>query len=149
MASLLATWGVLIPTKVMEGRPLTGVSKRLLFLGVGGVLGLFALLTGDTEAGLPVVAALGLAFAAPNWWNMTSRDRPKRFSLWPVIVSGVIVALLSGLFGRALRAESLSVAWLTIVPIAAIIAQLVSPWNREAAAYSLAARRAGRSRIPA
>lgn len=144
LLTILAAWSVLVAGKVMEGRSWKGLAKRLPFLAVGLVLGVFGLALGDSDrlgpiTGLPTLAALALCFFAPDWRKMTARDRRKRFRLGPVVSSAVAPIVLMVVFGRGLPPKTF--AWLALVPSVAIIAQFVSPWDRQAAAYALAARR--------
>lgn len=157
--TLLGTWGVLGASKHWEGKPASGVSRRVGMFGLGAGLGLvsgflaeWAYLGGppgwplsgppnhtvfvgmmplSSPGALPVNLAIffGLSFAALRLWKLSARDRKSRFRFWPVAVSGLVASLV-GLFVPAPQ------AWgLFSVAIIAILVQLVSPWSAESAAY--------------
>jgi serine/threonine protein kinase len=165
---LLAVWGVLGLNKAWESRNVDTRARRLAGFGIGagvgsalvglaqwahldlGPLGDLAQPRPDlvryigpiANSGLPgyleMAAYFGLAFGLIGWWKLTGRDRKSRFRVWPVLTSGLVAFVLS-----ALCPEPLPAVWGPPVVIAsAVITQLVSPWNRQAAAYALWARKA-------
>jgi hypothetical protein len=83
------------------------------------------------EAGarkVPVVASyfsfFGLAFFVLRWWKLADRRRPQRFSIWAVIAAGFWAVVLSWI-GPGSQA---SLGVVTVV-MAAVIVQMVSPWE--------------------
>ena len=151
--SLLATWGVLVPAKMLEGRADT-FTKRALFVGTGALVGVGASAlavafdvgpwpgqpfasSGNflTTTGAFYFAALS---AAGGWWNLSPRDRKARFRIWPLVRTGAAGALLVPVVALP-PAYGLSAALITAVAV-----QAVSPWNKQAAAYARYAARAGR-----
>ena len=75
------------------------------------------------------VTYFGVVFGMTPWLQMTSRGRRSRFRFWPVIQAGLIAWLL-GIFWPSPQPWSVMV-----VVLIAIVAQLVSPWNADAARY--------------
>lgn len=149
--TLLSTWAVLISTKLWEGRTPSWASRRGVMLFVGGLVGAFGAGLADwtrlfpsplqlTEIGpalqpwlgtaapeIAFASYFGLAFSLIGWAGMTGRDRWSRFRFGPAIQAG----LLAGVLGLAGGPRPWGI--LPIV-LAAITAQVVSPWSREAAA---------------
>jgi len=82
-----------------------------------------------TRSQLPVVACylsyFGLAFFAIRWWNLADRRRTYRFSMFSVLVAGLLGFFL--MFLCPGPQEALGVV--TLVSAAAIV-QLVSPWEK-------------------
>jgi hypothetical protein len=164
--TLLGTWSVLVPTKFWEGKPVDTRSKRLVMLALGLILGLVGVVLGSwlrlgstplferhglqnelaawseplgtrqNVVSLAFAGFFGLALALNGWWKLTSRDRPARFRFLPLILAAVI----SGAIGWILGAPPQP--WgLMVITLIAIVAQIVSPWNRAAAEYARTARR--------
>jgi hypothetical protein len=168
--TLLGVWGVLVPTKLWEGRAVSWPSRRLMMLGLGLLLGVVGAGLADwtrlfpsplhetpVPPGVrqtlgpngqawaqPLVFAsyFGLAFGLNGWWKLTSRDRWARFRFWPVLKAGAIAGLVS------LACPSPQPWGVLPIVLVAILSQVVSPWSREAAAATAAAelyrRRGGR-----
>jgi serine/threonine protein kinase len=156
--ALLGTWGVLVPSKALEGHSIEPTIKRLLFLGVGVLLGVIGLLFGQWvhlgqlplwtskdfgPAFTPVASLLdgqqeplrymsyfGLLFLANGWWKLTARDRKSRFRLWPTLVATLIGAALFPFWPYN---QPYGIA---VVALIAIVSQLVSPWSEAAATYA-------------
>jgi hypothetical protein len=84
---------------------------------------------------LPVAACylayFGLAFFALRWWKMAERRRPQRFSLYSVLAAGFWGYVLLWLWPR-----SSPPAGLVALVMAAVIVQLVSPWEEPPAPRS-------------
>jgi hypothetical protein len=82
-----------------------------------------------TRSQLPVVACylsyFGLAFFAMRWWQLADRRRPQRFSLYSVMVAGVLGFVL--MFLCPGPEEALGIV--TLVTAASIV-QIVSPWEK-------------------
>jgi hypothetical protein len=68
----------------------------------------------------------GLALFALRWWRMTDSRRPQRFSLYAVLAAGFWAYLLFYVF-RPWSEEPLGVL---VLVMAAVIVQLVSPWQQ-------------------
>jgi hypothetical protein len=159
---LLGTWGVLISTKLWEGRIVSRGTRRLVQLGIGLALGIcaFALMewgrmspapvyevpgrfltiaevpfnSTDEVGGLALAGYFGLVYAASGWWKLTARDRSSRFRFWPVI-KAVALAWLIGL----------AFPWLNpwgalVIGLIALVTQLVSPWDAQAAVVAVSQR---------
>ncbi|MCS6977409.1 MAG: serine/threonine protein kinase [Gemmatales bacterium] len=98
--------------------------------------GIFSSLLADLGQACPLPGAVfcymtffGLALAIPRWWRMTDRQRRKRFSFWPVVVTG-LGAALAALFWPETSYSGLQ-SWVVgfVVLIAtSVIVQLASPW---------------------
>jgi eukaryotic-like serine/threonine-protein kinase len=151
--SLLATWGVLIPSKLLEGRANTFM-KRIAFVGAAALVGLgswalagaldvLPLFTHPRSAGIPFEPPVAAGYFAGlsligGWWALSPRDRKARFRLWPLVRTGAAGALLVPIVAVP-PAYGISAALIT-----AIAAQAVSPWNKQAATYTRYVARAGR-----
>jgi serine/threonine protein kinase len=167
--TLLGTWGVLVPTKLWEGRNVPWPARRLLFLTIGLILGALGVglaqwtrlfpspiqqirvpgelvsWTGPQyRAGLSELSFatyFALAFGLNGWWSMTARDRSSRFRFWPAIKAGAV----AGLLGLAWPSPQ---PWAVIpIVIIAIVIQVVSPWSRAAADATAAAYRYRKQRV--
>jgi hypothetical protein len=163
LITLLGTWGVLVPTKLWEGRSVSWPSRRLQQAAIGLALGALGVglaqwirlfpspvqqvdvprevvsMTGAAlrpDLGLAAFAGyFALVFGLNGWWKLTGRDRPSRFRFWPVMKAGAV----AGLLGLAWPSPQ---PWAVIpVVLIAVVSQVVSPWSREAAAAALAACR--------
>jgi eukaryotic-like serine/threonine-protein kinase len=162
---LAGVWGVLVPSKIWEGRDVDSALKRLvmlvfgLALGTAGItLGYWSRSTmpatwhlggfdprlvsfskvGSNELMSPAafVAFFGATMAINGWWKLTARDRPARFRFFPVLLAG----LTAGLIGAGLPTPP--EPWgLLVIALIAIVVQIVSPWNRSAADYARAVRK--------
>jgi len=80
------------------------------------------------------LAYFGGLFLLGNWWKLAGRDRKARFRIWPILVAGLIGALLLP-FSPTAQPYGVAVAALI-----ATVTQLVSPWNESAAAFARATR---------
>ena len=154
--TLLASWAIMVPAKLWEGRSVSSLSKRITYLCVGAALGaltgaLVQYLGGGPSEGwisglqnqavvnlspgfrssLPQQAAgfFGLALAVPRVWKLVDRGRRFRFRAVPVVANGFIAAVASGLaFQEPAAAIPLT--------LATIVVQFASPWSRDAARYA-------------
>jgi eukaryotic-like serine/threonine-protein kinase len=143
--TVAATWLVLVPAKFWTERRGDSWLRRGIMLGLGTLLGLFALwMQGWTpvrgelfvqNGGLvplfPTSAVnvlsycvyYGLAFFALRWWKMTARQRRSRFSVLPVIAAAFwSLALL-----LIITPQTWTTA--TVLVFASAIVQIVSPWE--------------------
>jgi hypothetical protein len=147
--TIAASWAILIPAKFWTDRKGDGWSRRLVMLGLGGLVGLLACwldgwapclafssgYTGVAGQLLPHRVAdvasyfsyYALAFFVLRWWRMTSRRRPQRFSFAPILGAGFWGAVLWLLIRPPLQPWP-GMAALVLVMAAAIV-QLVSPWE--------------------
>ena len=160
---LLGTWSVLIPAKIWETRRPPITQRRVAYLLAGMLLGAVGMglsvwthinpspplyapvindglnVGGETPADfrslLMFSTYFGLAFAAIPWWKITDRDRDSRFRFWPVIQVGVIATLV-GLIWPSPHAWAV-----LLVVIIATVAQVVSPWDSDAALHAQLVRR--------
>ncbi len=156
--AMLGTWGILIPSKLMEGRTIESSTKRLLFLCVGvglGAAGLglsewvrVGLTPGNAlrdlhfdlvrissvfdQATLPLhhLSYFGLLYFANGWWKLAARDRKARFRIWSTVLATTIGALLLPFWPYE---QPQGVA---VTALIAVVTQLVSPWSASAAAYA-------------
>ncbi len=156
--TLLSTWGTLATGKMFDGRQSDLMTRRIVFLVLGTILGGLGYLLADwTQTGpssaqvkpfhiliedgydfafrLPnlfqILSFFGLSFFALNWSALTARDRKKRFRFWPVMLAGLLGAVLSPMFWPMDRPWGVGVLVLT-----AIAVQLSSPWSEAAAKYA-------------
>jgi hypothetical protein len=150
--TVAASWAILIPAKLWTERRGDSWTRRIVMLGLGGLVGLLACwLDGwapsgswrfdqaSTEAAVRLFprnvateasyfSYYALAFFALRWWRMTSRRRPQRFSFAPILAAGfwgVVLLLLI----RPPHQPSWVMAAVELVMAAAIV-QLVSPWEQ-------------------
>jgi hypothetical protein len=149
--TLMASWIVLVPGKLWTEKRGDSWARRLVMLGLGGLLGLFACwldgwspgqtwrLEEVSQSGVHLfprgisveatyVSFYALAFFVLRWWRMTSRRRSVRFSFAPLLGAGFWAAVLWLL----LRPAHLPGSYLVIVVLilTAAIVQLVSPWEQ-------------------
>lgn len=151
------SWGVLVSSKWWEGRAGDSWARRLSLMLLGLLLGCAAIWlcgwlpqwptvqgtgltgtrppwptllspeTGSLAAGY--LSYFALALFALRWWKMADRRRSHRFSLFPVAAAGFWAMVLL-------------VVWPPLEPavgagaviLAAVIVQLVSPWQQPALA---------------
>jgi hypothetical protein len=83
---------------------------------------------------LPVVACylayFGLAFFAMRWWQLADRRRPQRFSLYSVMVAGILGLVLMSLCPMSLCPGPEQALGIVALVTAASIVQIVSPWEK-------------------
>jgi serine/threonine protein kinase len=159
--TLLGAWGVLMPHKLWEGRPLDKITKRLTYLAVGLGLGAVGLALGEwtdlrlkpswhvegpSEGFIRYIGPLdqpnllssatyfGLVLATVPWWRLTARDRRSRFRIFPVFLAGLIALLMSAVWPYPQPWGA------GVASLIAIVAQVVSPWSEPAARYNRATR---------
>jgi hypothetical protein len=165
---LIGTWAVLVPSKLWEPLTDSRAQQRLSFLAIGAGVGAVGTAlarwtflmpspvqlvpgprgyVGVLDTGLRVhpaalgfVGFLALAYAANGWWKLTARDRWRRVRFWPAIKAGAV----AGAVGLACPSPQ---PWgIVVITTIALLVQVVSPWNRQAALYAAwrdAARRRG------
>ncbi len=148
-------WAALVPSKLLEGTKVDPSTRRFVNLFLGGGVGLLAfelahwlrlpLHSGDHPAvfeGTADVLGLGpanmvlgftsffaAAFLANGWWKFADRDRPGHIRVWPLITSAVVAYVLTPLWPFREPVQ-------LVIPAIALVVQLVSPWDRQAAAYA-------------
>jgi hypothetical protein len=141
--TVAACWAILVPAKLWTERPGDPWTRRLIMLGLGGLIGLLSLwlsarwpdVSGsqETEAnggGLPVLwteagslTYYAAAFFALRWWRLADRHRPQRFAVAPVLAAGFWGLVLLPLIRPHPWRGAL------VVVLAAVIVQLTSPWE--------------------
>ncbi len=143
--TVAACWAILVPAKWWTERRGDTWTRRLVMLGLGGIVGLLSLWLSarwpdvvgapdaESAAGwlLPAAAwsdagALtyyAAGFFALRWWRLTDRRRSQRFALAPV--------LAAGFWGLVLLPLVRPHPWrgALVLVLAAVIVQLVSPWE--------------------
>jgi serine/threonine protein kinase len=152
--ALLGTWSALIPGKVIETHSITGLTRRLISLACGLLLGLCgAVLAHNTRLGLNVQRAFfsepqnlepvyfgALYTLAVGWLSLAARDRKSRFRFAPILWTGFLSAALLPLWPYD-RPVGIAIAILIAMAV-----QLVSPWNKAAALHSRYLRASGKQR---
>lgn len=148
--TVAASWLVLIPTKFWTTVVEESWPRRLALLLGGVVLGAHALwLQGWTlpgtfydpttapesplqlTEGSGLVEALGylsyfaIVFVALRWWKMTERQRPQRFSFYPVLATAFWAVILLLLWKNHHQSA-------VALVMASAIVQVVSPWEQQA-----------------
>jgi hypothetical protein len=98
------------------------------FEGTQVVLGL-----GPANMVLGFTCFFAAAFLANGWWKAADRDRPGRIRFWPLVASAVVAYALTPLWPFREPVQA-------VIPAIALVTQIVSPWNRQAAAYAAYAR---------
>lgn len=163
---LLGTWAVLIPEKLWETRQVRWGARRLAMVLVGLALGALGvalanwtrlsdapvwmnegaypaeLVRWSSHADLPKLTAgvgfagfMAILYGVLSWTKVTARDRWARFRFLPVIKAG----LAAGVLGAFIPGSQ---GWcVLLIVMITILAQVVSPWSRESAAYSFAHRK--------
>ena len=148
--AVVASWAVLIPSKVWSERRGDSWTRRIVLLLIGAGVGVAALWMegwkpgvafdpsdGDgfvrttllRPGGLNEAAFLSyyaLAFFAVRWWRMADRRRARRFSLFPVLASGAWSLLLLLLVGSQFWHGAVALM------MTAAVVQLASPWEQPA-----------------
>jgi hypothetical protein len=148
--TVAGSWAVLIPSKFWTERRGDPFRRRLVLLGLGGLLGLGAIWLAGWSPGEPYTAGHGheiravltallpesavpvasnfayyaLGFFALRWWRMTDRRRPQRFSFAWLLGAG-----FWGLLLRLLACPELSWGGAAVLVLSAAVVQLVSPWT--------------------
>jgi len=155
--ALLGTWSVLGAGKLFEGRTLDPTTRRMLYLGIGLLLGTVGLFFDQAfrlqpippgaqhvlvGAGLFVGARpnealefliyFGGLFLTVGWWKLAGRDRKARFRVWPLLVAGLFATVFWPFLPTAQPYGT------AVAVLIATVTQLVSPWNEAAAAYARA-----------
>jgi hypothetical protein len=146
--TVAASWAILIPAKFWTARRGDGWTRRVVMLVLGGLVGLLALWLDGWSPGLPPTEShvaggalvqfmprdmvneagyfsyYALAFFALRWWRMTARRRPTRFSFAPI--------LAAGFWGVVLLLLIQPQRWphAVVLALAAVVVQLVSPWEQ-------------------
>jgi eukaryotic-like serine/threonine-protein kinase len=153
--ALLGTWAALIPNKAIETRQIDRTTRRLVALGGGLLLGVVgAALAQIVQLGPTVQNVIfsgtrnlepvyfGALFGIMSGWlSVAVRDRKARFRFLPIVLTGVLSALLSQLFWPYDRWDGVYIAVLIATAV-----QLVSPWSETAAAYARYVRAAEKQR---
>lgn len=150
LVGILASWAVLVPSKIWEGAAGDGMVRAFILmvigLGVGGAAFLvarlfhvdilpdprpgfgprFALptLVGPGGQPLPIAfaAAFGALFLVIRWWRQADPLRIARLSIWTV--AGCVV--LAWMIAESLQFPA---AWLMMIAcIMSVSVQLASPW---------------------
>jgi len=159
--TLLTSWATMIVGKIGEGEKRRTGRRQLVMLALGALVGLAGFgiwdaihlgpirdgsvlhdLVGYNPASMPwkanaalqFAAFFAVAFAFFPWWGAIGRDRKRRLRLWPIGLAGVVGGTLGLMFPSLLPIGALT------PPLAMIVAQLVSPWSKEAAEYAREAR---------
>jgi hypothetical protein len=151
---LSCSWAVLVPAFWWTRPAEESWKRRVVLFGLGLLVGLQALwldgylmpgtLFFDSQA-TPVhdsvIGALslsacyllffGLAFFVQRWWKLAEPSRAERFSLFAVLVTLFWAFVLYLLLPGAVKERQ---TFLVALVMAAVIVQLVSPWQRPALA---------------
>ena len=145
LLTVAACWAILIPAKVWTAQQGDSWTRRLIMLGLGGVIGLVSLWLSarwPEVVGVPPEAEVGAgwllpavvwteagsltyfaaAFFALRWWRMTDRHRSHRFAIAPVLAAGFWGLVLLLLPPHPWRG-------VLVLVMASVIVQLVSPWE--------------------
>ncbi len=143
--SLLGIWTVVASGKVLEPRRLDETSRRLVGVVGGVVLGVIGVML---YHGLELdwklqseyfekprnyeVVYFGALFALMSGWlGSSSRARPQRFRVRPIIWTAVAAYVLSMLW--PFQQDGLPIAVAVLIPI---VVQLVSPWDEAAVVHA-------------
>jgi hypothetical protein len=150
--TVASSWAILVPSKFWTERRGDSWTRRVVLLGLGGLVGLLAcwldgwtpgqpsqldavgrdvvgqLFPRDMAVGASYFSYYALAFFALRWWRMTSRRRPQRFSFAPLLGAGFWAAVL--LLPIPLYHRPGPVLAAVVLVMTAAIVQLVSPWEQ-------------------
>lgn len=151
LVSVVGSWAVLIPAKRWEGTRGEPLLRRFLMMVVGLGVGAFAFsLASFLEVGLPpdpefpapnhyhlppnfygadgtpmgmaYLAAFATLFGVLRWWRQADPLRSARLSIWSVIVTVVVAAVVAGVW-------HFPQPWLLMVAgVLSVAVQLSSPW---------------------
>ncbi len=146
----LACAAVLLPARLWSGPADESWPRRLVFLGLGLLIGMAALCCDDAQAprpatgtdltqrifgllyadnhSLPLAACylsyFGLMFITLRWWKIAEESRPRRLNVQPIVATAFWAYLLLFLLPAApQRLEGFFSLVLT-----SFIVQIVSPW---------------------
>ncbi len=138
LVSIAGSWAVMVPCKFWEGTQGDAMVRRFVMMTVGLVLGAFAwgcfeLVTispaftvrhepTQSEALLMHVVAFGALMLLVRWWRQADPLRPARLSLWCVLASMFLPALL------ILTGEPPTIVLTIVAGIMSISVQIASPW---------------------
>ncbi|MGE3821001.1 MAG: protein kinase, partial [Isosphaeraceae bacterium] len=159
-STLLATWGALLPSRLLEGRQVPRPVRKALALTTGLVVGLatWGLAEGIDLGRVPRWDSIvdesllgpsnpltnagyfGLVFLLCDWSGMVARDRHKRFRVIPALKAGAVAGLL-GLVWPFPQPWGLS-----IVALTSLVTQSVSPWSEPAALHARYVARMAKAR---
>jgi hypothetical protein len=161
LAMVSVAWAVLITTKIWEGRTASrqrrlalGVFGALIGFVVfwldgwnypelwtrdeplpAGLTSYWGGTLRGEQNGLEMLSGYVLFFAfalmMPRWWQAAERRRSERFSLYPLLASGVWGAVLMGIWNLEMQPGRLgapSYVWLALTGAAAVV-QIVSPYT--------------------
>ena len=79
------------------------------------------------------MAFFAVPFFLMRWWKLTERGRARRFSLYPVLLAGIVAFLCTFIWPDHGRMNSpLDVQGAVALTLTAAIIQLVSPWEAPA-----------------
>ncbi len=160
--TVLGCWAALASSKLFEGTKADGTTRRfvnmILGAGVGAAsIGLAEWLRlplhaesttsifdasrdllglGPANLAVGLVSFFAAAFLVNGWWKVADRDRPARLRLWPLLASGAVTLVLA----PALWPTKAPALGLGMISTIALVTQLVSPWDRQAAAFAAYAR---------
>lgn len=152
VTTLLASWGVLLHSKMWEGRPSDNWLRRLTALGLGAGVGAAAyslhdlllvhmnydlldttpvltnlgsrsLLTADVQPTLTgFMAFFGGLFAVRRWWWLADAFRSNRLRIASVVMTSVLAGAVCVVFGFH---ATWGVTWATVT---ACVVQLAAVW---------------------
>ena len=142
--SLMGTWLVLIPNKLLETRKVDGTTRRLIALATGLTLGGAGIALArilqvgldpqhqflDRTRNLELVYFGTLYTVMGGWLSLTARERISRFRIIPILGTGFVSASLIPLWPYV-RQDGIAIAALVVTTV-----QLVSPWDEAASLYA-------------
>ncbi len=151
--TLVGSWAVIVPGKMMEGRTGDPVLRRLAMAAIGLGLGWGATyLDGLLAVGwlsdprpaprmfqslewlprsLGEASYFGLLFLGPRWWRLADSRRELRFNPWLVIVPGFWAAVVSSFWHGGPQNPEM---WRVVATgLIAAVTQLACPWEDAAA----------------
>jgi hypothetical protein len=125
-------------------RPTFFIAAALAGLAAALLAAALDIAPGQTRFGtaFPLGSAAYLALVAPagGWWSLAARDRKARFRIFPLLRS----AAAGGLLALALPFPQ---PWgVCGAVLTAVVTQVASPWNKQAADYARYAARAAKAR---